>query len=98
MENWHLNHRNPDRPASVAAAHSLGDKSTIYAALLDAYRAAGTDGLTDEEAATMADLPSGAWKRCSDLRRDGLITQTVFTRKASSGRRQMVCVIAGGKP
>jgi hypothetical protein len=39
----------------------------MQAKLLEAYRAS-PNGLTDEEAATVAGLPIGAWKRCSELR------------------------------
>ena len=88
-----LHARASDPPTSRAAAASLAGTDTILADLLSAYRAAGSSGLTDEEAALAAGLDprSGAWKRCSDLRAAGAIIQTGETRKGSSGRARIVC-------
>lgn len=85
--------RASDPPTSRAAAATVSTE-TILAALLDAYRAAGAAGLTDEEAATAAGLDPrlGAWKRCSDLRALGMIQDTGTTRKGTSGRARIVCV------
>jgi len=69
----------------------------MQAALLDAYRD-NPEGLTDEEAAQLAGLPPGAWKRCSELRAKGLITWCGATRVASSGRRAQVCILSRPQP
>lgn len=86
--------RRTDPETSKAAARSV-DGSAMREALAEAYRAAGADGLTDEEAGTRTGL-DGAWKRCSDLRRLGLIEPTGFTRRGRSGREQRVSRWTGG--
>jgi hypothetical protein len=86
--------RRTDPETSKAAARSL-DPSSLLSQLADAYRAAGSDGLTDEEAAARTGI-EGAWKRCSDLRRDNLIAPTGRTRIGSSGRAARVCAWIGG--
>lgn len=50
------------------------------------------DGLTDEEAATVAGLSPRScwWKRCSELRELGLIEHTGLMRLGSAGSKQMV--------
>jgi len=88
------NARTTDPRTSRAAAASLDARSHL-ATLSRAYREAGERGLTDEEAATATGLAS-AWKRCSDLRRLGLIVTNGQTRDGSSGRAQRVCVWNGG--
>lgn len=52
-------------------------------------------GMTAEEAANVAGYGAvhGAWKRVSDLLRDGLLSDTGHTRTASTGREQRVLVI-----
>jgi hypothetical protein len=53
-------------------------------------------GLTDEEAGQrsgLADKGAGYWKRCSDLRRLGLIEDSHTTRTGSSGSEMRVCTI-----
>ena len=81
-----------------------GAKSVAYRAgsqkdlLLKAFQAAYPDGLTDEEAAIAAGmaLTSCYWKRCGELRQDGLIAGitgsngTVSTRLGSSGVHRIV--------
>lgn len=63
------------------------------ARLLACYETRWFAGLTDEEAGKMAGLPR-AWKRCSDLRREGLIeTRKWIIRRSSFGRVQRVCFI-----
>lgn len=49
-------------------------------------------GLTDEEAALVAGLPirSCWWKRCSELRDDGLIEHTEQMRLGSAGCNRLV--------
>lgn len=88
-----------------AAAASVRKAGTIAHRLLRVYRAARHDlgmgrGLTDAEVSARANLPT-AWRRCSDLRSDGLIESIgplhepgpVVTRLAPSGMRQQVCRI-----
>ncbi len=88
------NARRTDPATSKAAAASLGDMDTIFAALLSAYMAS-PGGLTDEEAAARSGVTyDQARKRCSDLRRDGRIVPTGRVRPGSSGRSQRVCAVA----
>lgn len=87
-----------DTSKDAAAFAQSARAGSIKSALLDAY-AAAPYGLTDEAAAQAAGLGSGAWKRCSDLRREGAIIPMeidgeIVTRPASTGRMQIVCVIA----
>ena len=49
-------------------------------------------GLTDEQAVEISGLVGG-WKRCSDLRRLGFITDTGDRRKTLGGCQAMVCRI-----
>jgi hypothetical protein len=49
-------------------------------------------GLTDEQAVEISGL-TGGWKRCSDLRRLGLITDTGDRRPTIGGAKAMVCAI-----
>jgi hypothetical protein len=86
--------RASDPATSHAAARSL-DTRTIVAQLSRAYRDAGGRGLTDEVASDIVGA-DGAWKRCSELRKLGLIVATGETRDGSSGRAQRVCGWAGG--
>lgn len=85
--------RNTDPETSRAAAASI-DRRGLCAILERAYREAGASGLTDSEAAERVGI-DGAWKRCSDLRRLGIIVPTGATRTAPSGRQQQVCRIGG---
>lgn len=94
--------RASDPATSKAAAHAVAYRTGTHKAnLLAAYAAAYPDGLTDEEAATIAGLvTTGYWKRCSDLRNDGRITPLLdslgapITRVASSGQNVIVCIYA----
>ena len=65
--------------------------------LLNAYAQHSEVGLTDEDAGNVTYLSSnprcGYWKRCSDLRNLGLITDTGKRRDSSNGCQMMVCVI-----
>ena len=79
------------RDADPITSHAGHDyiqpkRGTLAATLLQVYRAYPA-GLTDREAAELANL-DGAWKRCSDLRRAGLIAPTGETRGTPAG---MVC-------
>lgn len=63
---------------------------TQAARLARAYRDAGE--LTDDEAGQIAGLrDAGYWKRCSDLRRAGIIEPTGETRPGRSGEQQRIC-------
>lgn len=70
-------------------------QGTQAAQLLAVYgHPSASDGLTDDEAGTHAQLlHTGYWKRCSDLRNLGLIEQTGDTRPGRAGNPQMVCRI-----
>lgn len=84
--------RSNDPETSHAAGEAVRQSSgTIRHALLLAY-AAHPAGLTDEEAGDIVNR-DGAWKRCSDLRRDGYVTPLVTLRKGSSGHAMRVCAI-----
>ena len=79
--------------------HDTIRPDTHKARLLIAYgRSLGSGGdgrkiaLTDEEAAELADLDAGAWKRCSDLRTGGWIAPH-SERQGTSGVPVMACVI-----
>lgn len=51
-------------------------------------------GLADEEAAQLAGLErTGCWKRCAELRRDGLIAPTGGWVTGSAGSAVMLCRI-----
>lgn len=61
--------------------------------LLRAFAGAGLVGLTDEEAGQRASVRRIAdTRRCSELRRGGLIVPTGETRKLSTGCEGMVCI------
>lgn len=82
--------RKTDPETSHAAAEANRPRrGTQASVILSQY--AGAD-LTDEEAAVRANIPGG-WKRCSDLRRSGLIASTGRTRKTSAGVEAMVCTL-----
>lgn len=85
--------RTSDPETSKRAARSL-DANGHLEALTALFRDAGSNGLTAEEAGDRAGF-DGAWKRCSDLRRLGVITPTGTRRKATSGRWQQVCAYKG---
>lgn len=79
-----------DPATSHAAARAVSYRTgTQKARLLQVYLDADELGLTDEEAGIRAGLPN-AWKRCSDLRRDGSITP-VGVRLGSNGVEVMTC-------
>lgn len=89
-------HRHPDHVSSVAGAHDVATRaSSQRMLLLAAYAAIGDLGLTDEDAALIAEVPvhSCWWKRCGELRRDGLIAETGRHRDGRAGVPRVVCVI-----
>ena len=83
--------RASDPETSKRAAKSL-DANGHLDALAAIFREAGSQGLTAEEAGDRAGF-DGAWKRCSDLLRLGVIVPTGKTRTARSGRAQRVMCI-----
>lgn len=88
--------RATDPETSKAAATALRPESLRYR-LLRTYAsgvAQHMQGLTDEEATALANVGNGGWKRCSDLRRAGLIQPTGRTKPGrSSGRDGRICAI-----
>ena len=87
--------RRTDPSTSAQAAISMPKAwNTHRARLLAAYaHPDALGGLTDEEACTNVGLERGGWKRCSELRKLGLIRATMMTRAGSSGLQQQVCEI-----
>lgn len=85
-------HRTDDKPTSVAGAASVALRAgTQKARLLEVYRQGPA---TDEEAAARAGLlRSCYWKRCGELREDGLIKATGETRVGEAGVSREVCAL-----
>jgi hypothetical protein len=85
-------HDDPETSKIVAKQSPLRRGSERYH-LLGAYEVYGA--LTDDEAAARAQCCSEyeARRRCSDLRRFGLIERTGETRESSLGNQSMVCRI-----
>ncbi len=83
--------RTSDPETSKRAARSLETNGQLES-LEVIFREAGSQGLTAEEAGDRAGF-DGAWKRCSDLLRLGVIVPTGRTRTARSGRAQRVMCI-----
>lgn len=75
------------------AAHIRPKIGSQMHRLLIQYGANRIKGMTDEQACIAAGLTIGGWKRCSDLRRLGLIEPTGETRTGTSGVEQRVCRI-----
>lgn len=87
------------RHTDPATSHDGAASVTVQAGsqkarLLAAYRDA-PGGLTDDQAAVRAGVTNGCfWKRCSEMRDDGLITDAGITRLGPlHGEARMVCVI-----
>lgn len=94
-------HRNPDWVTSVEGAQSVAYRAgTQKAKLLDAFRDAYPDNLTDEEAAVRAgiSLTSEYSKRCGELRQDHAIVVVwlaegePLTRTGQSGIKRIVSI------
>jgi hypothetical protein len=92
------------RHTDPATSHDGARSVTVRAGsqkarLLAQYRAdylvGGCNGLTDDEAAVDAGLDRSCfWKRCSEMRDDGLIADAGITRPGPlHGEARMVCVI-----
>jgi hypothetical protein len=84
--------RATDPATSHAAAASMREESKgLRAELLAVYQGRPT-GLTMDEAAELAGIPTwAASKRISELRAAGMIVDTGLTRPGRSGRLQAVC-------
>ena len=91
--------RRTDPETSHLAAHDPGlavHHGTQRASLLRAFASAGSDGLTDEQAGQKAYVRRIAdTRRCSELRKGGLIAPNGERRKLSTGCLGMVSVITG---
>lgn len=88
--------RNTDPVTSHLGGESVAYRSgSQKAKLLTVYYRVGGHGLTDDEAAVAAGLDrSGYWKRCSELRADGMIYALGITRRGPlHGESGMVCAI-----
>jgi len=89
------NTRANDYSTSIAGAEAVTETAkTQRARLRRAFAEAGPSGLTDEEAAEAAGLlDSCYWKRCGELRQDGAIMWTGFTRKGRAGVARKVSAV-----
>ena len=79
--------RATDPDTSRQGAPRRGSQAMTILALYD-----NIGGLTDEQAVEISGL-TGGWKRCSDLRRLGFISDTGERRKTLGGCQAMVCRI-----
>ena len=81
------------------AAYNVQERALTQKDRLLVAFTAHPEGLTDEEAATIAGLPirSCWWKRCSELREAGLIEHTEQMRLGSAGCNQLVSRITINK-
>jgi len=84
-------HRKNDRATSIAGAADVAYRAgSQKRKLADVYAEVYPDSLTDDEAAKMAGLlDSCYWKRCGELRQDGVITETNFTRQGRAGVQRL---------
>ena len=88
--------RSLDPDTSANGAADVRPRQGSQAMQLLTQYAQARIGLTDEEAGQRSGLAArgaGYWKRCSDLRRLGLIEDSHTTRAGSSGSEMMVCTI-----
>lgn len=69
-----------------------GVAATQRELILAVYRT-NPNGLTDEEAADIAGVRGCWWKRCSELRQQGMIFDTGRVRAGSAGRPRIICAI-----
>lgn len=86
------------RLGAEAVTMRAGSQRARLLAVYGGPFAARHDGLTDDEAAGYAGLLTarslGYWKRCSDLRRAGLIAPTGELRRSpETGELRQVCAI-----
>jgi len=92
--------RNSDPATShQAALDAQGRTPSQRLRLLSAYFWAGPIGLTDEEAAEHTGIINNRracwWRRCSELRAQGLIENNGNTRLGDAGSERVVCAITG---
>lgn len=88
--------RTGDYDTSIAGAASIRmRRRSQQFKLLREFCIAGDTGLTDEEAADAAQVPtlSCYWRRCTDLRQLGLIEATDQRRKGEAGVPRIVSVV-----
>lgn len=87
--------RHTDPATSHTAAASVKVRAGSHKARLLAQYATASGGLTDDAAAVRAGLDRSCfWKRCSEMREDGLIRDTGFVRRGPlHGEDRMVCMI-----
>lgn len=93
----HTRRRNDDHEtAKQGAKHVSKSAPNLRTRLLAAYIEAGSDGLTDEEAAErIGVLDTCYWKRCNELRQLALIMPTTRARAGRKGVKRMVSVVTG---
>lgn len=87
-------HRSPDWVTSIAGAESVAYRAgSQKAKLLQAYKDAYPNGLTDDEACVAADLPltSCYWKRCGELRQDQAILVGPIRQSRQGGEQRIEC-------
>lgn len=92
----HARARRDDRATSKAGAAAVAPRAgSQRARLLAAYASVPEGvGLTDEQAADLADLSGSCyWKRCGELRDGGHITWTGTVAPGSAGVPRIRCVI-----
>lgn len=86
--------RRDDPKTSHEGAEAVAYRAGSHKAKLIEVFSRYPEGLTDEEAASHANLlRAGYWKRCGELREDGLIEPTGDTRVGEAGVSRMVCRI-----
>lgn len=86
----------PGIETTVLADKSMSEKApTIRERIYAEYVRAGDRGLTDDEAALASGmLDTCYWKRCNELRQDGLIVDSGHKRMGFKNRMRIVCVVA----
>ncbi len=85
--------RSTDPTTSTRAAESIVYRVGSHKArLLAEYVRVAPAGLTDDEAGDLAGLPNGAWKRCSDLRADGVIVP-IGEKQGTHGTPVRICAV-----
>ena len=93
---FHQEARTTDPDTSHASAKRPFQRGSQRHRLLTEY-SVRPEGLTDEEAASLAGIKAGCpWKRCSELREMGMIQATGRVRESSMGAMQQVCAITFG--
>lgn len=90
----HARTEDPDTSKAAARQVSRRQRQAMRARLLDAFRCSPW-GLSAEQAAAAAGYTAddGAWKRVSDLERDGLVEDSGTRVQGSHGRQVRVLVI-----